>query len=250
MIKRDLLISRAREIIDSARTNGITLRVIGGAAVAILAPQGSSKYYREYKDIDFFAYSKQRAQVEKFLESQGLIPNKRFNALHGYKRLMFYDEKLDSTVDVFLDKFEMCHSIDFRNRLEIMPYTIPPSDLLLTKLQICKMTEGDVKDVFALLTDLDLGEKDDERTIDLGRITSLLSDDWGFFTTVTDNINALLQMRPEEGIAEKLSRLLKELDSAPKSLKWKMRAKVGRRVKWYQEPEEVGTFKPSAGGGI
>ena len=250
MIKRDLLLARAKEMIDIARASGIVLRVIGGAAVAFLAPQGSSKFYRDYKDVDFFAYSKQRAQVEKFLESQGLMPNKRFNALYGYKRLMFYDQKLDSTVDVFFDKFEMCHTIDFRGRLEIMRYTIPPSDLLLTKLQICKMTESDVKDVFALLTDLSLGDRDDESTIDLTRIVQILSDDWGFYTTVTDNINSLIQTNPEGEIAEKLRKILQAVESAPKTLKWKMRAKVGRKVKWYQEPEEVETFKQSAGGGI
>lgn len=250
MIKREALISRAKELIDDASSQGVVLRVIGGAAVAILAPQGAAKYFREYKDVDFFAYSKQRAQVEKFFESRGLIPNKRFNALYGYKRLMFYDEKLDSTVDVFFDKFEMCHTIDFRDRLEIMRYTIPPSDLLLTKLQICKMTESDVKDVFALLTDLSLGESDDESTIDLKRIVQILSDDWGFYTTVTDNINNLFQINPEGEVAEKLRKILQAVESAPKTLKWKMRAKVGRKVKWYQEPEEVETFKQNAGGGI
>lgn len=180
-----------------------------------------------------------------------MIGNKRFNALHGDRRLMFYDPQLDSTIDVFLDVFEMCHKITLKDRLTIMPYTIPPSDLLLTKLQIVKLTENDVKDVFALLTDLNLSNHDDEENIDANYIAKLLSDDWGFYTTVTDNIDRLLnEFSPPSNVAEKLKALKDKIEKEPKSLKWKMRAKVGRKVKWYEEPEEVGQFKAeNAGGG-
>jgi hypothetical protein len=37
------------------------------------------------------------------------------------------------------------------------------------------------------------------------------------------------------------ARLLREhSDEVPKPMKWKLRAKVGDRVQWYQLPEEVG----------
>ena len=205
---------------------------------------------RNYKDIDFFGISSQSKKISEILESFGMIPNKRFNALHGDRRLMFYDPQLDSTIDVFLDIFEMCHKITLKDRLTIMRYTIPPSDLLLTKLQIIKITENDIKDIFALLTDLDLGDHDDEKTIDTKYIAKLLADDWGFYTTVTDNIQKILnEFNPPSKVAEKLRQLMKKLEDEPKSLKWKMRAKVGRKVKWYEEPEEVGQFKADAGGG-
>ncbi|MGC9122440.1 MAG: hypothetical protein ACP5HP_05815, partial [Thermogladius sp.] len=124
----------------------------------------------------------------------------------------------------------------------------PPSDLLLTKLQICKLTPSDVLDIKALLSDLDLSNADTERTIDENRVISLLSDDWGFYTTVTDNLKAI--MGDLEGETRtKAEKLLNDLEQSPKSLKWKMRAKVGRKVKWYKEPEEVGKFEGSAGGG-
>jgi len=205
---------------------------------------------RNYKDIDFFGISSQSKKISEVLESFGMIANKRFNALHGDRRLMFYDPRLDSTIDVFLDAFEMCHKIVLKDRLTIMKYTIPPSDLLLTKLQIVKITENDIKDIYALLTDLDLGDHDDEKTINVNYIAKLLADDWGFYTTVTDNIQKILnEFNPPPNIAEKLKQLLKKLEEEPKSLKWKMRAKIGRKVKWYEEPEEVGQFKVDAGGG-
>ena len=205
---------------------------------------------RNYKDMDFFGISSQSKKISEVLESFGMIPNKRFNALHGDRRLMFYDPQLDSTIDVFLDVFEMCHKIALKDRLTIMKYTIPPSDLLLTKLQIVKITENDIKDIYALLTDLDLGDHDDEKTINVNYIAKLLADDWGFYTTVTDNIQKILnEFNPPSNIAEKLKQLMKKLEEEPKSLKWKMRAKIGRKVKWYEEPEEVGQFKVDAGGG-
>jgi len=33
--------------------------------------------------------------------------------------------------------------------------------------------------------------------------------------------------------------LRRALDEAPKSLRWKLRARVGERVLWYELPEEV-----------
>ena len=250
-ITKEKLIERGKEIIDKANEKNIILRLIGGAAIAILAPMGSEMFPRKYKDLDLFGISNQSKKISEILESFGMIPNKRFNALHGDRRLMFYDPQLDSTIDVFLDIFEMCHKIVLKNRLTIIKYTIPPSDLLLTKLQIVKITENDIKDIFALLIDLELGDHDDEKTIDSKYIAKLLAEDWGFYTTVTDNIQKIInEFNPPLKVAEKLKQLMKELEDEPKSLKWKMRAKIGRKVKWYEEPEEVGQFKADAGGGI
>ena len=38
----------------------------------------------------------------------------------------------------------------------------------------------------------------------------------------------------------RLDDLRARIDDEPKSTKWKVRARVGERVKWYEEPEEVG----------
>jgi hypothetical protein len=37
-----------------------------------------------------------------------------------------------------------------------------------------------------------------------------------------------------------LAELRAAIDQAPKSARWKVRARIGERVTWYQEPEEVG----------
>jgi hypothetical protein len=38
---------------------------------------------------------------------------------------------------------------------------------------------------------------------------------------------------------QRLATIQGAMEAAPKSLAWKMRAKVGTRVRWYEEVEEV-----------
>jgi len=42
VIDKEKALSRAKDIVDNARKRGLHLRLIGGAAVAVLAPRGSS----------------------------------------------------------------------------------------------------------------------------------------------------------------------------------------------------------------
>ncbi|MBP1449072.1 MAG: hypothetical protein JZD41_03535, partial [Thermoproteus sp.] len=213
-----------------------------------LAPRGSAKYRREYKDIDLFGYSQQAGLIARYLEGAGLVPNARFNAIHGAYRQVYYDPATDAIVDVFLDELDMCHRVSLRGRLDLLPLTVPPSDLLLSKLQPVKMTEGDAGDVLALLTDLSLSDEDTESSIDAKRIARILADDWGFYTTATDNIKSLLSDCRDEVACPKLVDLLKAVEAEPKSAKWRIRAALGRRIKWYKEVEEpdFAAFKEGA----
>lgn len=230
------------------------LRLIGGAAVAVIAPKGSELFSRTYKDADYFGLSSQRKEITSLLEGLNMEPNKRFNALHGYNRLMFYDPVLNSTIDVFLDEFVMCHKLILKDRLKIYYPSIPPSDLLLTKMQIINLTENDKKDIAALLYDFEIGDKDEDKTLDGNYIAKLLSEDWGFYKTFTINHDRMKEYLKGNtyapNILPKLDKLREMIESHPKSLKWKMRAKVGERVKWYEEPEEVNTNFQGAGSGI
>jgi hypothetical protein len=40
-------------------------------------------------------------------------------------------------------------------------------------------------------------------------------------------------------VAQRLAELLGALEQAPKSRGWRRRAKLGRRVRWYEVPDEV-----------
>lgn len=242
-VEKEVLLNRAMEVISKANEKGIILRLIGGAAIAYLAPNGSKLFPRNYKDADYFGLSSQRKEIISLLESLGMEANKRFNALHGASRLMFYDPVLDSTIDVFLDEFRMCHKLILKDRLKIYSPTIPPSDLFLTKMQIINLTENDKKDIAALLYDFEVGDKDEGKTLDANYIATILSEDWGFYKTYTinhDRVVEYLKNNPYSSqILPKLNKIRERVEVHPKSLKWKMRAKIGERVKWYEEPEDV-----------
>jgi len=70
---------------------------------------------------------------------------------------------------------------------------------------------------------------------------------WGLFTTVTDNLGAchdrlasLVPAGPDrERIGRRIGAVTQALAEAPKTVGWQLRAKVGRRKRWYQVPEEV-----------
>ena len=114
--------------------------------------------------------------------------------------------------------------------------------------------EADLYDHAAqLLSEYPLGQGDDG-TISLGRITELTSSDWGWWRTLTGNVERLgsyLGGELEPGELEfgrpprfdpvaQLAALRRAVDDAPKSVRWRLRARVGERVQWFEEPEEVG----------
>jgi hypothetical protein len=139
----------------------------------------------------------------------------------------------------------MCHRIDLRERLAIQRPTLTLADLLLQKLQIVDLNRKDVVDLVVVLSDHDLDGEGAE-TVDIGYIASLLADDWGFCYTVTQNLGRLRDFTATAPIAEplrtsvedKLERLEGEIEAAPKSRRWKLRAKIGPKKRWYQEVEE------------
>lgn len=241
----------ARRILEAAERKGIVLRLLGGLAVKLSSPSASHRALkRKYPDIDFAGYSKQGRAIKELFSELGYEPNKRFNALHGDKRLMFFDNENDRQVDIFLDIFEMCHKFDFRDRLTISKNILPLADLLVTKLQIVEINEKDVRDIFCIIKDHNLGSESRETEpdiIDVNYIASLCSRSWGLYKTLTTNLNKLMRFiddyefepAEKELILERLRKLLGFIEKAPKSTKWKMRAAVGEKVRWYELPEEA-----------
>ncbi|MFI5168503.1 MAG: hypothetical protein ACHQQS_18005, partial [Thermoanaerobaculales bacterium] len=182
-------------------------------------------------------------------------PDRRYNALYGHKQLYFLDEARQRPVDVLVDRLEMCHTFEFVERLTIAEVTLPPAELLLSKLQVVKINRKDVLDALALLSEHPLAEDDDAgRAISLRRITGLTSNDWGWWRTITGNLvklRTIAEGHLEPGELEfgraprfqpvaQVEALRNAIEAAPKSTKWKLRSRVGDRMTWYEEPEEVG----------
>ena len=237
----------ARRIIDAASERGIYLRVIGGLAIKMHCPSADHPALaREYADIDYVGYHKQSRDIRRLFEDLGYVPNRRFNALQGRTRLMYFHPEEECDVDVFLDVFDMCHKLSFVGRLHLDDYTIPLPEMLLTKLQVVKMNEKDLKDIFTILSDLELGSPGEEGVIDQEYILDLCCNDWGWYRTLTDSVDKCIEMAPNYlqeprrgAVVGKLQRLRRQMEDRPKSLRWQMRARVGEKVRWYKLPDEI-----------
>ncbi|MEM3905353.1 MAG: hypothetical protein QXZ17_00560 [Nitrososphaerota archaeon] len=240
-------LEKALKIIAEGEKRGATIRLIGGLAIYYHSPSAiNESFARTYGDIDFFGLSSQTKIIKNVMNNLGYIPHERFNALHGERRLLYYDESNGSRIDFLLDYFEMCHKIDLRERLRIDNVTIPLADLLLTKLQIVELTEKDIKDLAVLLIDHELSDKDEEDRINVKYIAKLCSNDWGLEKTIKMTFDKVLDWTKKAPINEqhrntivsRIEKIRSVIDAEPKSMKWKMRAKIGEKVRWYEIPEE------------
>lgn len=235
-----------KRILDVAEERGITLRLLGGMAIRFRCRSAlADTLTRKYVDIDLVGHAKQSKQIKALFTDLGYSPRNRFNAMHGDKRLIFNDLEHERRVDIFLDVFEMCHKFNFKDRLEILPHTLTPADLVATKLQVVQMTEREYKDLMCLLLDHDVGRTDGPELINAAYLTRLASDDWGIYMTFKQTVQNLLNELNSYGlsseqqqiISDRARKILDMIDEAPKTMRWKMRARVGQKVPWYELPE-------------
>ncbi len=181
--------------------------------------------------------------MQKLFESLGYEGEKRFNTLNGHQRLLYLDGVNGRQIDVFIDRMKMCHVIELANRLGHDGPTLTPADLLLSKLQVFEVNMKDLVDTTALLIDHPIADHDDD-AINAAYLARLLSQDWGLYRTIqmnTERVRATAKdlAVPSDTINQRLDELWERIEAHPKSLKWRLRAKVGDRVSWYELPEEV-----------
>jgi hypothetical protein len=242
------LLGEARRLVDAATGRGVALRLLGGLAIGTLCPELPPRR-RADQDLDFGALGSGRRALADLLAEEGYVADQTFNALYGNKQLYFAHAETGVAVDVLVDKLRMCHTLEFADRLERLPYTLDPMDLLLSKLQIVELNEKDVDDCLRLLVTFPLASTDAARGLDLRVFGSIVGDDWGWWRTVTLNlarIRDVLAEGPRPAIAggpldpvEQLDALEAAAEAAPKSRRWKLRARIGERKRWYEIPEET-----------
>lgn len=243
----------ALRLIAVADERGLNLRLMGGLAFHVRAPGWTARIARERRDIDLATSSRSRKGVAELLTGSGYLPDRQYNALYGHKQLYFIDPRFERPVDVLVDRLEMCHRIDFADRLGIDHPTLPLADLLLSKMQVVKINRKDVLDALVLLAEHPLGEDDGDR-ISIPRIVAHTSNDWGWWRTTTGNLAKLRwfvegDLKPEDldmgrplrfDPVSQIALLLAAIDVAPKSTRWRLRSRLGDRMPWYELPEEVG----------
>ena len=232
----------AIRVLIAAKADGVTLRLLGGLAIYLRTDSAKTneQLKRSYKDLDFVVPAKQTGKTKTLFAKLGYSANKNYNALHGHQRLLFWDELHGRQVDIFVDRLQMCHNIDFRSRLNVDERTLSLADLILTKLQIVELNEKDMLDTMALFIDFDV--EDSEKGINAAYIASLTGSEWGLQKTLEINLKKMRAFAGERGfprqVQERIDKLMARMEQQPRSFSWKTRAVVGERVRWYELPEE------------
>ena len=244
-------VEEATKIVDAAKEKGTALRIMGATAVRIHCPKFSYLHealQREITDIDFMGYEKQKGNVLKLFDALGYVSDKRMRMFQFMGRYLFENPANKRHIDIFFDRLEFCHTIDFKGRLELDYPTISLSDILLQKMQIVEINEKDIKDAIVMLREHEIGTVGKE-TVNSDYISDLLSKDWGFWYTVTTSLGKIRTFLPEyEGlspedrsdISSKIDKLSEAIEKHEKSLGWKMRARTGTRQRWYRQVDETG----------
>lgn len=239
------IIEEARRLTAAARWAGTNLKLAGGLGVYFHSPSiREAPLRRQYRDLDFVAPAVQRAAIQRLLEGLGYQPDVPFNTLHGERRLYYWDAQHRRQVDVFLDQIRMCHVIDLRTRLDLPDACLAPADLLLMKMQIVEINLKDLVDVVALLLDHPVADSDTE-AINRSYIAALTGQDWALYRTLKLNTEKVSGALPQLAVAadvvcRRLDELWQAIERHPKSFAWRLRARVGDRLRWYEIPEEAG----------
>jgi hypothetical protein len=254
---RDAMVDEARRIVDAARERGVVLRLYGGLAVRAHCDV-IAFCERDYSDVDMIGLRAQRKDIVLLFRALGFTENYHFSQATRGRQLQFVrpcrhgDDGVlahdGDHIDVSLDTFKMDHEIDLKDRLQLDDLTIPVSDQLLTKLQVFRPDEKDARDVLTLLKGLELAEDEAPGVIGLSYVAARCADDWGLHHDVERSLQHCAAVLPSYGLADEderrvrdgLARVRRAIEGAPKSLRWKLRAKVGERRPWHNDVEEQG----------
>jgi hypothetical protein len=243
------IVDEVNRLLNAALTANLHLRLIGGLAIKFHSPSASHRaLQRSYPDIDLVVHKRDKRKLEQFFIGLGYSAEKNFNLLNGDRRQIFYDSVTGRRIDVFIGDFEMCHKLPMKERLDAHPITIPLAELFLSKTQIVDLNKKDALDIISLLLDNEVGFKDD-RLINMDRILRLCLKDWGLYKTLTITLSKveriLIENNPglepdqQQRVLVRINTIRRVLDRVHKPVLWKVRDRVGTRLRWYSEVEEV-----------
>jgi Fic family protein len=258
--------AEAMALIDEARRYGVQVRLMGGLAVRRYCTD-LAFMDRVYSDIDLVGLSVQNRELHEVLTRLGYAENRAVTEATGAGQLQYvktdvlegaagayrigagHDDAAAGAVDhvdVFLDVMRMDHDLDVRDRLLVDDYAISPADAFIGKLQIGRINEKDVHDAIALLKDVPLRQVDDPTSLCLPYIADICADDWGLCQDLLANVGVVLQMVDDYDLDDeemarvygRLTAIREAVEAEEKSVGWRLRARVGRRVAWRRAVED------------
>jgi hypothetical protein len=257
------LVNAAISIVNKAKENNITLRILGALGIYInvlkdeelinkMKSIGRIGDVNLFTDVDLIGYSNERKKIREFFEKElKFYPDFYVNRLFGDRRLIFYDRHNNIKVDIFFDKLEFSHTINLKGRLELSFPTLALEDLILEKLQIHEINRKDLVDLAILLLKYNVKDGKQDNCIDGSYIARILAEDWGFWYDAVNNLKKLevfvnklheekkLEDFEKSKILSEINNLLTIIDRTEKTKKWIERSKIGTSKKWYREVEEI-----------
>jgi hypothetical protein len=247
--KPEVFLTEGKRIVDGARSQGVVMRVMGPLALHYYFPEQVDMYARlerlgdrYFTDIDFAAYGKQRKHMIDFMKSMGYECDLQTMVVSGKTRHIYYAGPVPM-IDVFFDKLDYCHEVNYDGRLELDEYSVSLADILLQKLQIWEINDKDLKDIEYLFITAQIGE-DDDRKINQTYVAKRFADDWGFWYTATTNLGrvkdhvegvAALSDEQKAKVKQVADQFLARIEAEPKTRGWEKRAKKGTSKIWYNE---------------
>jgi hypothetical protein len=241
--------AEAARLVAAARESGVTIRLLGALAFAHRCPEHAylqDALGRVYTDIDFGGYGRQAREIQRFFAEQGFSEDAGIYVESQGTRLIFEHPRTKLHIDVFLDRLEFCHSVEWAGRLGIDAVTIPLAEMLMQKMQIVQINEKDLIDTIMLL--LEHPVTDDDSGVDASLVARVCAKDWGWWRTLTMNLEKVRQMaasypqlsdEDKRRVSDQVDAILARIEAEPKSRGWRLRAKVGDRKKWYRDVGEL-----------
>ena len=257
-------LAEALRVVDLADKKGLLVRLMGGMAIRAHAPDWPARTRRVEVDLDFATRSRDRGAFYELLSSEGYTADKRHNALFGGKQAYFVDVAAQPPGRRAGRQPRDVPPLRVRRPAGTSSPTLPLAELLLSKLQVVKINRKDVLDALVLLAEHPLGPDDgapDSRhglgTINVPADPVVHLERLGL---VADRDREPRHARPVPRGRARRPRIStsttagRSCSTRPRRSRpfgrpsttrrsrrrWKLRARVGERQKWYQEPEEMG----------
>jgi hypothetical protein len=223
---------RAEELLAAASAAGVALAALGGVAVERLCPSArpGGRFARELADIDVATTLEHKPAADRLIGEHGFAPDEQFNHLNGSVRLR-YEDADGSHLDVFVDELRLCHVVSWKRELAAGHATLALAPLLLTKLQIVALEPKDESDLSALLSDA-------WEALEWDALERRVAHDWGLWRTARGNLERLVRV-DDAAICARAGELLGRWNGVEHKGRARLRARIGDRVRWYEEPEEV-----------
>lgn len=234
------LVNDGISLVETAKADGITLRLFGGVAVNILVA-GQCRDLRRPGDIDCVGRSSDLPNLLSIFAALGYQEDLHIRRLFGKYRRVFTHATNDAKVDLCLDMLIFSRPIDVRPRLTSRPLTLSVADLLLSKLQAREFSDKDVADVLNLLSVFEPGGSETATEFCLQWCLQACARDWGLYRLVRDNLREILQAAdnllplPRRKVTSAAEVMMMEIENFPKTVAWKLRSIVGERITYWNQ---------------